>query len=83
MNTLYYNGMIHDTTLLNGTDKAFYVDIDNGRWSAAGNKKLWIAKSICEIGKANELGWHKISIPRWLFAKNKIDYKRILDIDFD
>lgn len=80
--TAYYTGLIHDNTLLQGTDKAFCVDIDDGRWSSEGNGKFWIARSLCNIGEANEFGWHEISIPRWLFSKNRVDYRRILDINW-
>lgn len=78
----YFNGLVHDITLQHGTDKAFYVDIDDGRTTADRNKKLWIPRSICIIEAANENGWHHIMIPQWFFNKNRVDYHRILDITF-
>lgn len=76
----YLKGMIHDITLAHGTEKAFYVDVDDGRWSSERNKHMWIPRKLCVIGEANECGWHDIMIPHWLFIKNKIDLGRLTDI---
>lgn len=78
----YFLGKIHDITLEHGTDKAFYVSIESGRMGAARNKILWVPRSICVIGNANENGWHNIEIPMWFFDKNRIDYHRISEIIF-
>ena len=78
----YFNGIIHDITLKHGTEKAFYVDIDSGRMGAERNRKLWIPRSICIIGEANENGWHTVMIPQWFFDKNRVDYHRLSEIHF-
>ena len=78
----FFSGIIHDITLKHGTDKAFFVDIESGRMGAARNHKLWIPRSVCIIGDANENGWHEILIPQWFFNKNRVDYHRISEIQF-
>lgn len=83
MSKLYFKGHIHDITLAHGTDKAFFVDVASGRMGTdARNSLLWIPRSVCKIGEANENGWHEILIPQWLFVKNRIDYHRVTDIQF-
>ena len=79
----YFSCLVHDITLDHGTDKAFYVDVDSGRMGTdARNSHFWIPRSVCKIGEANELGWHEILIPQWLFTKNRIDYHRVKDLTF-
>ena len=81
--TRYFKGMIHSITLNHGTEKAFYVEVDDGRWAAGKNNKMfWIPRSVCIIEEANEEGWSEILIPEWVFTKSRIDYHRIPEIHF-
>lgn len=77
----YLIGRIHTNTLTRGTDKAFYVELDDGRWAYHNNfNRVWIAHSLCEVSEPNEYGWCEIRIPIWLFTKNRVNYDRIRDI---
>ena len=79
----YLKGKIHIDTLNNGTDKAFYVNIDDGRYSSRRNQRFWIPRSVCEIDdKPNDVGWCKILIPEWIFTRARLDYHRVLEINF-
>lgn len=82
--SVYFKGMIHSDTIKNHqTEKAFYVDIDDGRWGSRRNKHMWIPKSICKIGDPNEVGWCEILVPAWFFKKNRVEYQRVLDISWN
>ena len=76
----YIKGRIHTITLGHGTEKAFYVDVDDGRWGAERNTHLWIPRSVCIIDAPNENGWSEISIPLWVFSRARIDVNRVGDI---
>ena len=78
----YFNCRIHDNTYNNGTEKAFRVCVDDGRWASDRNGSLWIPKSVCIKGEPNDCGWSKILIPEWVIKKARVDYHRILDIVF-
>ena len=78
----YFKGIIHKSVLENGTAKAFFVDYDDGRYSAARNGHIWIPRSLCITETPNELGYLKILIPQWFFKQNRIEYSRITNIVF-
>lgn len=80
---LYYIGMITKKYLEDhSTDKAFYSDYDDGRWTSERNKVKWFPKSICKFGEQNDIGWMEVCIPEWFFRKNQIEYRRCLDIQW-
>lgn len=73
----YLNYVIYIDTLNNGTEKAFRLEIDDGRWSGGRNQQIWVPKSICVIGEFNDVGWCRILIPQWFFVKNRYDIHRV------
>ena len=83
MATTYLSGKIHTITLAHGTDKAFYVEIDDGRWTSDRNGYFWISRKLCEISEPNECGWCDILVPAWVFNKNRVDYHRVRDINWN
>ena len=80
--TTYLSGKIHTITLNHGTEKAFYIDIDDGRTRSDRNGHLWIARKLCKISEPNDCGWCDILVPAWLFDKNRVDYRRVIDIQW-
>ena len=71
------NSVIYVDTLNNGTEKAFRLELDDGRWSGNHNEQIWVPKSICIIGEANDVGWCSILIPQWFFSRNRYDIRRL------
>jgi hypothetical protein len=81
--TKYLLGMIHENTLKQGnSEKAFYVSVDDGRFLSDRNKHFWIPRSVCEIGNPNDVGWCEILVPLWIFDNKRVDYNRIVEINF-
>ena len=83
MATKYLSGKIHTITINHGTEKAFYVDIDDGRTNSDRNTHFWIAKKLCQISEPNDCGWCDILVPVWLFTNNRVDYHRVRDINWN
>lgn len=79
----YLKGRVYKDTVSNGTPKAFYVSIDDGRHSTERNDHMWIPRSKIEVSEPNEVGWCDILVPLWLFTNNRIDYHRVCEITFD
>lgn len=81
--TKYLTGKIHSDTIRDhSTEKAFYVTIDDGRYKSDKNGVMWIPKSRCEVSEPNDIGWCDILVPVWLFTSNRIDYHRVLEINW-
>ena len=79
----FFKGMVHIDTINNhSTEKAFYVSINDGRFSNNRYGMLWLPKSKCIVGQANEVGWCEILVPAWIFDKNRVDYHRVLEIQW-
>ena len=78
----FLSGKIYVDTLSNGTEKAFHVEIDDGRWSSERNAHFWIPKSVCEISEPNKVGWCDILVPVWIFTKFRIDWNRVREINW-
>lgn len=79
----YLTGRVHvDTIKKHSTEKAFYVTIDDGRTGSERNGHLWLPKSKCEISDPNECGWCDILVPVWLFTNNRVDYHRVMEINW-
>jgi len=80
----YCKFMIYKDTLEDGTEKAFPLEIDNGRWSGKGNYHIWVARSLCEmVSEPNEVGWAEVLIPYWVFTKNQVyEMLSVRDVSF-
>ena len=68
---------------VNGSEKAWCFTVAGG-YGTANDTKLWIPKSIVEIGAPNEYGNANIYIPQWFATKKGIrgQIERIREIDF-
>ena len=82
MAKVFYKGMVPASVLERGTEKAFYVELNDGKWISHARPRMWIARKLCEIGEVNDVGWCEIIIPRWLFINNQVAYGRVLDINW-
>ena len=79
----YLIGKIHKDPVNGGTDKAFYLTISRGHWNNDPVAPImWVAKSLCKISEPNDVGWSTIKIPEWLFTKNRVDYHRIMEVNW-
>ena len=77
----YVRGRIHQDAIARGTEKAFWVEVDDGRWAAGKhNKSVWIPRSVCVFEDPNEFGWQEVLVPEWVFRNARVDYHRVLDL---
>ena len=78
----YYKGNIHTDTVKAGSAKAICVSVDDGRWTSDRNGHMWIARSLCQISAPNDVGWCEITVPEWIFTRDRIDHRRIREISW-
>ncbi len=82
MANTYIVAKIYKDHLSRGSEKAFFVEMDNGYWGSGHKRdRVYIPRRLCTISEANDVGWHDIRIPMWLFTKNRLDPNRCADIN--
>lgn len=83
----YVKFRISEETFNGGSEKAFPLTIDNGRWGwqpAWKYEHIWIPRSQCEVvSEPNEFGWMEILIPQWVFLSKRHDPSEIMEGHYD